>query len=485
MRTSNYPRTPARTPVPERTAIPAAPTLAYTRAMLRRLGLIAALLGAAQAAAADKILKNDTFTGSGAVNSGVSFGEYQGAGVLFSPAPGDYPLTIKAVDVFSVTYGGGAPGNYGSYVLSLWDETGGTLTPPRGFDGGTNPPRVNMQGVQLITSSTQLNRYTFPVPLVVDAGHVFVAVTEQLQTSFDSTTIALDNGPLVPGANWFFNGGGTYERIDLPDGGRLNGINANWIIRLVLDAPDQVVTVTSITPNAGAPTADTDVTITGTNFELGAEAFVGTTSLTLRAVTPTSIAATVPAGIAPGLYDVRVRNVNGVEGSLPNGYRVLLEDGGFGGGSGGGAGGGAGGGGGGTDDGGAGGGTGGGGGTTGPLTVATVTPTEMFSEDGARLVITGENFQPGAQVLIGTTLIEQVDFKSPAVLNATVPSGAVPKGLYDVSVLNLSGERATLPQALTVYAGAMAKPGCGCSAVEPMTLVGAALALLALRRRRR
>lgn len=455
--------------------------------MLRRLGLIAALLGAAQAAAADKIVKNDTFTGAGAVNSGVSFGEYQGAGVLFSPAPGDYPLKIKAIDVFAVSYGGGAPGNYGAYVLSLWDEGGGTLTPPRGFDGGTNPPRVNMQGVQLVTSSTQLNRFMFPTPVVVDAGQVFVAVTEQLQTSLDSTTIALDNGTQAPGANWFFNGGGTYERIDLPDGGRLNGINGNWIIRLVLDVPDQVVTVTSITPSAGAPTADTDVTITGTNFELGAEAFVGTTSLTLRAVTANSIDATVPAGSPPGVYDVRVRNMNGVEGTLPNGYRVLLQDGGFGGGggSGGGAGGGAGGGGGGgIDDGGAGGGTGGGG-TTGPLTVASVTPTEMFSEDGARLVITGENFQPGAQVLIGTTLIEQVDFKSPAVLNATVPSGAVQKGLYDVSVLNLSGERATLPQALTVYAGAMAKPGCGCSAVQPMTLLGAALALVALRRRRR
>lgn len=453
--------------------------------MLRRLGLIAALLSASQVTAADKIVQNDTFTGTGTVNSGISFGEYQGAGVLFTPAAADYPITIKAVDVFAASYGGGAPGNYGAYVMSVWDESGGTLTPPMAFDGGSYMPRVNMQGVQLITSSSQLNRFTLPVPIVLDAGQVFVAVTEQLQTSLDSTTIALDNGPSVTGANWFFNGA-TFDRIDLADGGLLNGINGNWIIRLVLDVPDRPVTVTSITPSAGVGTADTDVTITGANFELGAEAFVGTTSLTLRGVAPTSIAATVPAGIAPGLYDVRVRNLNGVEGTLPDGYRVLLPDGGTGGeldaGAGGGTGGGTGGGGG--TDAGSGGGTGGGG-STGPLTVTSVTPSEMFSEDGARLVLTGEGFLPGAQLLIGMTVIEQVDVKSPSVLNATVPANAVTKGVYDVSVLNLSGDRATLPQALTVYAGTMAKPGCGCTTVEPMSLLGAALALVALRRRRR
>ncbi|MEW6429977.1 MAG: IPT/TIG domain-containing protein [Myxococcota bacterium] len=446
--------------------------------MLRRLGLIAALCAAAQAAAADKIIQNDTFTGSGTVNSGVSFGEYQGAGVLFTPAPGDYPLKIVAIDVFSVTYNGGAPGNYGAYVVSLWNESQGTLNPPRLFDGGSYVPQVNQLGAQFLTSNTMLNRFTLPSPFVVDAGQVFVAVTEQLQTSLDSTTIALDNGPLKPGANYFFNGGGGFEPIDLPDGGRPLGINQNWIIRLVAEGADLPVTVTSITPSSGPDNVGTDVTITGTHFELGAEAFLGANALALRSVTTTTIGATVPAGLSPGLYDVRVRNRNGVEGTLPNGYRVLLADGGTGedAGTGGGAGGGAGG--------GTGGGTGGGG-MSGQLTVATVTPTEMFAEDGATLVVTGEGFAPGAQVFIGSTVIEQVDVKSPAVLNVTVAKNAVAKGLYDVSVLNLSGQRATLPMALTVYAGTSVKPGCGCTAVEPMTLWGVALALTVLRRRRR
>jgi MYXO-CTERM domain-containing protein len=446
--------------------------------MLFRLGVLVALCGAASAAAANKVIKNDTFTGTGSVGTGVSFGEYQGAGVLFTPAAADYPLKIVAVDVFAVTVNGGAPGNYGAYVMSLWDESGGTLSPPTAFDGGGYLPRVDMAGVQFITSTTTLSRFPLPQPVVVDAGQVFVAVTQQSQTSLDFTTIALDTGPLVPGANWYFNGYGGYDPIDLPDGGRPFGINQNWIIRLVLEVPDTAVTVDAITPSSGPTNVATDVTITGTNFELGAEAFVGTTALTLRSVMPATIAATVPLGTPPGLYDVRVRNPNGIEGTLPNGYRVLLPDGGFGGGSGGGTGGGGGG-----AGGGAGGGTGGGSGA--PLTVVSVTPSEIYSGDGATLVITGTGFELGAQVLVGTTLIEDSVVKSPAVLNATVPPQLLAKGIYDLTVLNLSGQRATLPMALTVNAGQSAKAGCGCTVVDPSSLAVALVAGLALRRRRR
>jgi len=452
--------------------------------MLFRLGVLVALLGATGAAAANKVIKNDSFTGVGAVGTGVSFGEYQGAGVLFRPAAADYPLKIVAVDVFAVTVNGGPPGNYGSYVMSIWDESGGTLTPPTAFDGGGYTPRVDMQGVQFITSTTALQRFTLPQALVVDAGQVFVAVTQQTQTSFDFTTIALDTGPLVPGANWYFNGYGGYEPVDLPDGGRPFGIDQNWIIRLVLEVPDVAVTVDAITPSQGPTNEPTDVTITGTNFELGARAFVGTTELTLRSVTATTITATVPVGVAPGVYEVRVRNPNGVEGTLPNGYRVLLPDGGFGGGGGGGTGGGGGGGMGG------GGGTGGGGGSGGggviPLTVASVTPSEMYGEDETTLVITGTGFLGGAQVLLGTTLIADADtvVKSSAVINVTVPAKTLAKGLYDVTVLNLDGERATLPMGLSVLAGSAAKAGCGCAQVDATALWALGVVVLALRRRR-
>lgn len=455
--------------------------------MLFRLGVLTALVGASSAAAGTKYVKNDTFSGSGSINTGVSFGELQGAGVLFSPSPADYPLNIIGVDVFIATYAGGGPGLPGAYVVSLWDESKGTLSPPTLFDGGYYQGIVNMLSVQFTTSSTMLNRVTLPSRLVVDAGQVFVMVAEQNQTSLDDTTIALDNGPLAPGANWYFDGSGYFHPVDLPDGGRPYGINQNWIIRLVLDVPDVPVIVTSINPASGPNSVDTDVTITGANFELGAQAFAGTTPLTLRSVAATTIEATVPAGLTPGQYDLVVRNPSTIEGTLPGGYRVLLPDGGTG--MGGGAGGGAGGGGntgGGAGGGAAGGGTGGGsgGGSSGVFAVVSVTPEELYADDGARLVITGSGFESGAQLLLGTTLIEGVEWKSNAVLNATVPPKAVAAGVFDVTVLNLSGVRATLPMGLTVHAGAMAKAGCGCGTVEPSMLALAALGLLALRRRR-
>ncbi|MEW5741972.1 MAG: IPT/TIG domain-containing protein, partial [Myxococcota bacterium] len=125
----------------------------------------------------------------------------------------------------------------------------------------------------------------------------------------------------------------------------------------------------------------------------------------------------------------------------------------------------------------------GGGGGLGPLAVVSVTPTEVWADDGATLVITGGGFQVGAQLLIGTTLIDQSDVKSAAVLNATVAPRQLKPGVYDVTVLNLTGERASLPMALTVLSGSMAKAGCGCTAVEPTSLL--LMGLLLLRRPRR
>ncbi len=63
---------------------------------LRMSRWIAGLLMLSSVAwAGEKYLKNDSFTGQGSVNSGVEFGEYEGAGVLLEGAPSDYPLRIS------------------------------------------------------------------------------------------------------------------------------------------------------------------------------------------------------------------------------------------------------------------------------------------------------------------------------------------------------------------------------------------------------
>ena len=234
-----------------------------------------------------------------------------------------------------------------AYFYEMWDESGGYLTLPT---PSMNPDGGGQRYLPLRTATIAVNRSTSTFtridvvpPLIVDGGNIFVSVATQTLDSIDDTTVAIDTSPLVPGANSYRVMNGFHFRLDLPDGGFYRGVNHNWIIRLVLEAPDTAVVVSSVFPNAGPPSAPTAVVISGANFELGASASVGTTPLTLQGITPpNTIQATVPAGLSPGRYDVKVTNPGGLFGVLPNGFEVLLLDGGSG--TGGGAGGGPGGG---------------------------------------------------------------------------------------------------------------------------------------------
>jgi hypothetical protein len=432
-----------------------------------RFGLLCAVLGAMTAAAGTKVVKNDTFTGTGQAYAGVSFGEYQGAGVLFEPDAADYPLKIIGLDVLVTPYMNVGSGN-GQYELDVWDQDAGTLTPPV-FGGPTG--RINREAIAVTASTSQFNRYTFAQPVIVTAGKVFVKFSQITQTSLDGTTIALDSATTPrPGANWFFDGFGNFVPFEQADGGYFRGLNRNWIIRLVLEVPDQAVTVTSISPNSSRTNESPAVVITGTNFELGARAFLGANELALTNLTAQTLGATVPMGLPAGTYDVRVRNLSGVEGTLRNGYTVLDVDGGMGAGGGGGGGGG---------------GTGGGGGSTGnePLALTDITPAQTYAADRTSLFLTGAGFRAGASVLLGGTRLETITVESPGVISAELPANLLAPGSYDVSVINLSGEKATLPQAFMVLAGSRAAPaGCGCTQLEWAPLM---LAALAYSRRRR
>ena len=78
-------------------------------------------------------------------------------------------------------------------------------------------------------------------------------------------------------------------------------------------------TVTSVSPNNGPAAGGTGVTITGTNFALGATVTFGPAAATnVVVVSGTSITATTPAGSA-GAVSVTV-TVNGQSGSLTNGF---------------------------------------------------------------------------------------------------------------------------------------------------------------------
>lgn len=452
----------------------------------RTLLLLAALIGGT-AAAGTKVIKNDNFTGAGGIFAGVSFGEYEGAGVMFEGQAGDYPMKIIGVDILAVSYLQQGTG-LASYVIDLYDEAG-SAPPPKPDDAGgwplfaLTPARLAQDGVQLTTSSTQFNRYTLTQPLIVNAGKVFVQVTEQNSTSgeagalADNTTIAMDSATTPKlNANWYFDGSGWFHVFEQGDGGYYNGLNRNWVIRLVLEVPDQAITVTSITPNSSLTNVATSVVITGTQFELGAKAFLGTHELAISNLTAQTIGAAVPVGLPTGFYDVRVRNLSGVEGTLPNGYQILAADGGSGagGGGGGGTGGGA--------AGGAGGGTGGGSTGTEALALTAVTPAQTYAGDASSLFLTGGGFRDGARLLIGGTRVDGAVVESSGVISATLTASLLTPGTYDVSVINLNGEQATLAQAFKVLPGSKVQPGCACSQVEFFPLLLATLALLRRRR---
>jgi MYXO-CTERM domain-containing protein len=445
--------------------------------------LVGVICAAASAHAGTAVLGNDAFSGSGMVNSAVDFQEYEGAAVLISP-DGGYPLKLVGVDVLMVTYNQGPSGELGAYQLDVWDESLGTVAPPKRFDGGYYPAR-DTEYVELTTSGTQFNRIMLTGPLMIPSGRIFISLGEQTSTSLDSTTVGLDEGGLVPGANWYREPAGAFTRIDLPDAGFYRGINHNWIMRAVIEVPDTAVSVVSIFPNAGLTSMPTAVTITGTNFDVGSTAYVGSTALTVTGMpTSTSLSAIVPAGLTPGLYSVKVQSSGGSSGVLNNAFQVLSPDGGTGAGGGaggGGAGGGAAGGGAGGGS-AAGGGASGGGGSSSALRLDAITPNEGSSDESTTVVLSGDGFASGAQVLVGSTLLNVVDVKSASVIDTVVGSGMT-AGTYDVTVINLDGQRATLPMAFTVKAGVHTKSGCGCAA-SPGPLVAVLLALLAVRRRR-
>ncbi len=371
---------------------------------------------------------------------------------------------------------------------------------------------------------------------MLTSGNIFVEIQDQLDTVTDGTTIALDLGPQVPGVNFYYQGG----LQPVTDAGP--PFTGNWIVRARLQVP---VTITSIAPDAGPANADASVTVTGTGFDasctLALSSSGNATPLPgVSLVSSTELHATVPAGLAPGPYDVVVTCTAG-NATLSHGYTVQAASGSSSSSASSGtsssssaastssstsassssSGGttasssagasshtasraGA------TSTGGTGGsGTAGSSGASGSGTAATsssssssstsssgaastssssggtlaltgIAPASGPTNQSTAVTIEGANFVLGVQVLVGSTLLTDLSAHSASVLSATVPSG-IAVGTYDVVAVNPDGARATLHPGFTVTAassqGAPTK-GCGCG--QGVDLDGALLAAVVL-----
>lgn len=165
-------------------------------------------------------------------------------------------------------------------------------------------------------------------------------------------------------------------------------------------------TVTAVTPNTGATSGGTPVTVSGTSFLPGATVTFGTGAATnVVVVSAVSITALTPAGAA-GSVTVTVTNPGALAGALANAFTYTA------------------------------------GGT--PPTLTTLTPTSGPSAGGTIVTLTGTGFVAGAGVTVGGVAATSVTLVSATQVTAITPATAVAVGsAVPVTVSNPGGASAT------------------------------------------
>jgi IPT/TIG domain/Fibronectin type III domain len=182
-----------------------------------------------------------------------------------------------------------------------------------------------------------------------------------------------------------------------------------WIMQMVAfrtpSGGPTAPTVTSVSPNTGSTAGGTAVTITGTNFALGATVTFGTAAATSVVVaSSTSITAVTPAGTGAATVTV---TVSGQSGSLTNGFTYVATP-----------------------------------------TVTSVSPNTGSSAGGTAVTITGTNFATGATVTFGTAAATSVVVASSTSISALTPAGT---GAATVTV-TVSGQSGSLTNGFTYAA---------------------------------
>jgi RHS repeat-associated protein len=208
--------------------------------------------------------------------------------------------------------------------------------------------------------------------------------------------------------------------------------------------------VDSISPDSAPNTGSISATVSGSNFQAGAQVSLRKTGepvieATGEAVTATSITCTLNlTGVAPGGWDVVVRNPDGREDALTDGFNVI---------------------------------------NPGDFTVTSITPNR--GKVGTVVNITnlaGAGFQAGATVRLelGGTVIDATDVNvlSGTLITCKFNLAGAPLGFYDVVVQNPDGMEVRLTRGFEVYE-------CGPAAGMAALMLGLMMGLLAMADNRR
>ncbi len=171
-------------------------------------------------------------------------------------------------------------------------------------------------------------------------------------------------------------------------------------------------TVTQISPAVATPLGGTVITITGTNFVIGATVAFGSNNATnVVFVSKTSFRATAPASTnnADGPVNVTVTNPDSQTATLTNGLMYQFS----------------------------------------APTITTISPAVSSTAGGAVITITGTNFVSGATAGFGPNNATKVAFVNKTTLKATTPpSNNGAEGDVTVWVTNPDSQTALLPESL-------------------------------------
>jgi hypothetical protein len=171
-------------------------------------------------------------------------------------------------------------------------------------------------------------------------------------------------------------------------------------------APPSSPVVSAISPQSGATSGGTTVTVSGSNFASGATVlFGGTTAASVKVLSSSQVQAVTPAHIA-GTVAVSLSQ-NGQTATLSNSFTYNAVT----------------------------------------PTVTSISPNSGSTAGGTTVTISGSNFLAGALVLFGTVSAPTVNISSGTQIQVVTPAHA--SGLIDVAVVNSGNLTGTLPSAFT------------------------------------
>ncbi|RIK40061.1 MAG: hypothetical protein DCC58_14445 [Chloroflexi bacterium] len=291
-------------------------------------------------------------------------------------------------------------GRYLQYELEL-TTSAATATPLVSSVAATYQPSGGPQAASVVVT---------PASATVQAG-----MTQQFAaTVLDSAGQPIDGAAVT----WdVVSGGGTVNSTGLFTAGSATGTFTNTVVATsngVSGSASVTVsplppTITGVSPTSGPTTGNTDVTLSGTNFETGAIVRFGANAATNVSVSPTTITARTPVGTA-GTVDVSVSMPSGATATLPGGYTYTAVP-------------------------------------TAPV-VSGVSPNSGPTTGGTTVTVTGSGFSGTTQVRFGTTNAPNYTVDSDEQITVISPSRS--SGTVNIRVTNSVGvSPATAPSQYT------------------------------------